>query len=236
MEKLSLNDNGTQFDVTLLKSERPTCTALFSVGSGGNPERHLALMQRLVAAGCTLVAPHFERLASPRPTETELLLRARRLRIALDSVARPSLPVIGIGHSIGASMLLALAGAEIWLGANEKLPIKPDERLSRLVLLTPATLFFQAPSALTSVQIPMQVWAGTKDVITPPAQSEMLRELIQSQSPVDLRIIEGAGHFSFINTLPPQTVDPLADREAFLEELASEICRFAIERPTTAGE
>jgi hypothetical protein len=41
-----------------------------------------------------------------------------------------------------------------------------------------------------------------------------------------VRRIQGAGHFSFMNVPPPNTVEPLAEREQFLARLTSEICGF----------
>jgi hypothetical protein len=41
----------------------------------------------LVERECSVAAPHFARLASPFPTDAELRLRARRLKVALDAVA-----------------------------------------------------------------------------------------------------------------------------------------------------
>jgi pimeloyl-ACP methyl ester carboxylesterase len=223
---VSLNDNGATFDVTYLGASKPVCIMVFAAGSGGNPERHLPLLASLAEHGCSVVAPHFERLASPQPTEEELLGRARRLRLALDFAARPDLPVTGVGHSIGATILLALAGAQLWLGPGQRVDVNPDERLARLVLMTPPTGFFQAPGALDGVSTPLQVWAGARDVITPPAQAEFLKRGFQDHVPVDLRVIDGAGHFSFMNTLPPQTVDPCPGRDTLLEELEVEIHRF----------
>jgi predicted dienelactone hydrolase len=226
MSKHSLTDQGVTFDVTLCEARKPACVVLFAVGSGGNPERHLPLLTSLAEQGCIVVAPHFERLASPKPTEEELLLRARRLRQGLDFALHSDLPVVGIGHSIGATVLLGLAGGQLWMGPGQKLDLKTDERLTRLVLITPPTGFFQAPVALDDVRIPLQVWAGSSDVITPPAQAIFLEEALGNRVPVDLRIINGAGHFSFMNTLPPQITDSLADRDAFLVDFTVEIQRF----------
>ncbi len=224
MNRLSLIDSGIPFDVTTLGAEKPSSIVLFSVGGGGNPERHLPLLISLAENGHKVVAPHFERLATSRPTKEELLLRARRLRMALDSAACPQLPVYGVGHSIGATMLLALGGGQIWLDPQQPLAITPDERIRRLVLMAPPTGFFQAPEALVRVRIPLQVWTGTNDSITPPAQAELLKRCLGDL--VDLRVVEGAGHFSFMNTLPPQVEDSLPEREVFLERLKIEIRRF----------
>jgi pimeloyl-ACP methyl ester carboxylesterase len=226
MGKHSLRDGTSSFDVAVLKPEQPSRVVLFAVGSGGNPERHAPLLAALVARGCMVVAPHFERLLSSSPTEEDLVLRARRLRLALDSVALPEVPIVGVGHSIGATMLLALAGGRVWMRAGQPVAIAPDERLERLVLMAPVTGFFQAPGALDAVRTPLLVWAGEHDTITPPAQAEFLQHALGERVPVDLRIVEGAGHFSFMNLPPPQTTEPLPDREAFLTRLTAEVCEF----------
>jgi pimeloyl-ACP methyl ester carboxylesterase len=180
----------------------------------------------LAERGCTVVAPHFERLLSPLPTDGELLRRARRLSIALGSVARPRVPVAGVGHSIGATMLLALAGGEVWMRPGQRLSIPPERCMDRLVLLAPATGFFQVPGALDAVSTPILAWAGTQDVVTPPAQARALERALGTRVPVEVRIVDGAGHFSFMNVPPPQTTEPLPDRDTFLAELVAEVCRF----------
>lgn len=119
-----------------------------------------------------------------------------------------------------------MAGGQIWMGPQQPLSIATDERLNRLVLMAPPTGFFQAPGALSAVGTPTQVWAGTNDVITPPGQAELLKQRLGIL--VDLRIIEGVGHFSFMNTLPPQTEDSLPERDVFLDRLAVEIRRFLL--------
>lgn len=226
MPSRELVDGADPFPATVLEPSAASRVVLFSVGAGGNPERHLPLLEALVERGCLVVAPHFERLVSPRPTEDNLSLRARRLRLALDSVARASLPVVGVGHSIGATMLLALAGARVWMRADGPLAIEADERLAKLVLLAPATGFFRAPGALDAVKTPISVWAGTNDSITPVAQAELLSSALAGRVPVDAHVREGAGHFSFMHLPPPATTEPLDDRDAFLSELTNEVCRF----------
>jgi pimeloyl-ACP methyl ester carboxylesterase len=225
MPNHSLKDGAEAFDVTLLEAATPARVVLFAVGGGGNPERHLPLLSALAADGCRVVAPHFERFTSPRPTEAQLLTRARRLRLALDSVARAGLPAVGVGHSIGATMLLALCGGRVWMGSEGPLPIAADARLERLVLLAPATSFFQAPAALDAVRAPIHAWAGTLDVITPVAQTQWLQQAIASGVAVEAHVCEGAGHFSFMHVPPPQTTEPLADRDAFLAQLTRDVCR-----------
>jgi alpha-beta hydrolase superfamily lysophospholipase len=228
MNRRSLPDGMESFDVTAFEVEQPTHLVLFAVGAGGNPERHGPLLAALAERGCAVIAPHVERLASPVPTDDHLLLRARRLQLALDAVARPDLPVVGVGHSIGAAVLLALAGGALWMRPGSPLPIARDERLQRLALLTPPTGFFRPPGALDAVHAPLLVWAGDQDEITPPAQAELLKRALGERVDVDLRVIAGAGHFSFMHAPPPHVTEPLADRDAFLAELTSELCRFVV--------
>ena len=226
MTKQTLQDGSEVFEVTVLRPAKPSCTVLFAVGGGGDPRRHLPLLESLAEYGCTVVAPHFERLLSPSPAEDQLLLRARRLRLALDSVAGPEATVAGVGHSIGTTMLLALAGAKAWMGPGHPLLITADTRIHRLVLLAPATAYFQAPGALDGVNTPILAWAGTEDTITPPVQAELLRDALGTRVPVQLRVTTGAGHFTFMNVPPPQSTESLPNRDAFLQELTAEVCGF----------
>jgi pimeloyl-ACP methyl ester carboxylesterase len=226
MERSLLQDGTASFEISVLERKQPSRVVLFAVGGGGNPERHAPLLTALAERGCSVVAPHFDRFVSPSPSADDLLLRARRLRLALDSIARPGVPIVGVGHSIGATVLLALAGGQVWMRAGEPLPIAADDRLERLALMAPATGFFQAPGALDAVRIPLLVRAGTNDTITPPAQAEFLERALGQRVPVDLQTIEGAGHFSFMNAPPPHTTEPLPDRDAFLARLTEEIGEF----------
>jgi hypothetical protein len=226
VSRITLHDGAESFDITALEATHPSHVVLFAVGGGGNPERHLPLLKYLADRGCTVVAPHFERLASSHPTQGELLLRGRRLSLALDSVACHGLLVAGVGHSIGATMLLGLAGGQVWMHSGQCLPVIPDGRLERLALLAPATGFFQAPGALDAVSTPLRVWVGTADAMTPPVQTMFLKHTLGARVPVEVTIVEGAGHFSFMNEPPPQMPEPHPNREAFLVTLAAELCGF----------
>lgn len=201
---------------------------LFAVGAGGQPERYATLLSALAEFGCTVVAPHFERLASPVPREADLALRARRLSLALDAFIQPGATVTGVGHSIGAATLVALAGAQMWLGPGRRVNIAPDSRLTRLALLASPTGFFQAPGALDAVRVPILAWVGSEDSITPPAQTEWLAHAMRDWQTVDVRVTDGAGHFSFMDLLPPQTTEPLLNKQAFLREHSSEVCKFVV--------
>jgi alpha-beta hydrolase superfamily lysophospholipase len=223
----TLADGAETFEVEVLPAADPEGIVLFGVGGGGDPRRHAPLLDNLARAGLTVVAPHFARLAGPRATSEEVILRARRLRAALATVERPDLSVVGIGHSIGAATLLGLAGARMWRDASGPLPIGPEPRLVRLALLAPPTGFFGAPGALAAVGVPLLVIAGSDDTVTPPAESEFLHRALAGQVAVELHVAQGAGHFSFMDVPPPDTVEPLADREGFLDRLAETLAEFA---------
>lgn len=229
MRTLTLNDGDGDFEVTVLDVAAASRMVLFAAGAGGNPQRHQPLLNALAEGGCSVVAPHFERLASPTPAVDVLHLRALRLRLALELVARPELPVAGVGHSIGGTMLLALAGAQAWTRARERAEIARDRRLDRLALVAPAMDFFGAPGALDRVQGAMVIWTGTLDALSSPAQAQRLSEALGPDAQADIRVIDGAGHFSFMHDPPPHTTQPLPDRAAFLAELTRDVCRFVID-------
>ncbi|HSC88962.1 MAG TPA: hypothetical protein VLC09_16885 [Polyangiaceae bacterium] len=229
MQNITLRDQGDTFQVSRIEVEAPSRLVLFAVGAGGNPERHEGLLNALAERGASVVAPHFERMLSPYPSEDLLVLRARRLRLALAAASRPGLATVGLGHSIGAASLLALAGGTMWLsphGQPRTLPIEREPRLARVGLLAPAAGFFQAPGALDSVEVPLRLWSGELDTSSPPGAAYALQKLKCTAAEFDVRVLEGAGHYSFMNVLPPQVVDTLSDRERFLEELARDVGAF----------
>jgi predicted dienelactone hydrolase len=229
MQTKILEDGTASFKVSVHEATINSPVILFAVGAGGHPERHATLLDTLAESGCMIVAPHFERLASPVPREEELTLRARRLSLALDALVQPGTTAAGVGHSIGAAILVALAGAQMWLGPGRRVNnIAPDSRLTRLALLAPPTEFFQAPGALNAVRVPILAWVGSADNITPPTQIERLAHAMRDWQTVDVRVTDGAGHFSFMDILPPQTTEPLPNKQAFLREYSCEICKFLV--------
>jgi hypothetical protein len=224
---LELNDGSTRFPVTVFEASEPACTGLFAVGAGGNPLRHAGLLRDLANRGCTLIAPHCPMLSSPVPSKDELVARIRQLELAAEQCARGNQPLVGVGHSIGAVCLLTLAGAEPWT-VSGRVEFKSQRSFSRLALLTPPTGFFRAPDALTQVRSELYVRAGAEDSITPPEQAWFLQEALDRQTTVELRVDEAAGHFTYMDELPPTVSDPHPDRSAFLSELALDLARFLV--------
>jgi hypothetical protein len=86
--------------------------------------------------------------------------------------------------------------------------------------------FFGSTHALDDVQVPMQIWSGTLDTITPPEQIEIPKQALGHKNKLDCHFIDGAGHFSFMNIFPPNIVDTVADREKFLNLLTNKVCRY----------
>ncbi len=226
MQTQILQDGAESFEVSVYEATSVSPVVLFAVGSGGQPTRHTSLLNSLAKSGFMVVAPHFERLTTPMPGEADLVLRARRLSLALDAFVQPGATLVGVGHSIGAATLIALAGAQMWLGPDRRVNIAPDSRLTRLALLASPTGFFQAPGALDAVKVPILAWVGSEDSITPPSQTEWLAHAMSDSQTVDVRITEGAGHFSFMDQPPPHTTEPLPNKQAFLREHSSEVCKF----------
>lgn len=222
-----LQEGAEAYKVSVHEADKHSPVVLFAAGSGGHPERYSNLLKVLIKSEFTLIAPHFERIVSPIPQEKELTLRARHLSLALDAFSQ-SRVITGVGHSIGATILLALAGGQIWLGPDRHVEITRDDRLVRIALLAPPTEFFQAPGALDAVRVPILAWVGSKDNITPPAQSEWLAQALPESKTVDLRITEGAGHFSFMDSAPPNTAEPLKNKHEFIHYYSTEISKFVV--------
>jgi pimeloyl-ACP methyl ester carboxylesterase len=226
MTTSSTKNNVDGFDVTVLRPDAVVRCVLFAAGRGGNPTRHLGLLHTLAARGALVVAPHFEMLESPVPTKAELMERGRRLALAMHRYGLPDLPIGGVGHSIGAVVLLMLAGAAAVTLAGDPVIFTAERSFDRLVLMTPPTDFFRSPGALAPITIPLQVWVGGKDRITPPAQAGFLKAALAGRAHVDVRLVEDAGHFTFMNELPPGVTDSHPARGAFLQSLGDEVSRF----------
>jgi hypothetical protein len=223
-KQIVLKDGAEEFPVSICQGPDASRTVLFAVGGGGNPCRHAPLLNMLAEQGCTVVAPHFERMTSHLVSASSLAQRVRRVCLALDCVTRVDEPIYGVGHSIGSAILIGLVGGQMWMHDGTQLDFEAEKRIQRMVLFTPAMDFFAAPGALDEVCTPIQAWAGLLDSVTPPSQTEFLKNSLGSL--VDARFIEGAGHFSFMNELPPNVVDTVDEREHFLAKLNLEVSKF----------
>ncbi|MDX3803115.1 hypothetical protein [Streptomyces sp. AK04-3B] len=199
---------------------------LFAAGAGGDPERHRPLLEHLAAHDCQVIAPRFEPFAAREATTAELVARPAGLIEALHRWAPEDAPVVVVGHSIGGWAGLCLAGATPWGRDGRPLDVPHEPRVSRLVLYTPAAGWFAAPGALDAVKASMLVYAGERDTVTPVEQAVLLQG---APAEVDLRVVPGAGHFSFMNTPPPGMAEAEGfDHARFLTDLAQATLEFVI--------
>ncbi|MCK0553194.1 alpha/beta hydrolase [Pantoea ananatis] len=225
-EKLQLELEEQNFDVTLFQVRDATACILFSAGLGGSPLRHIGLIETFSRHGISVVAPHFELLASPFPTKAELTERVKRLDLAAQRFCTHYASVSGVGHSLGAAILLIYAGARAWTIAREPVSFDGQKILNRLVLLTPPSDFFPTHKSLAAIHVPLQIWAGDKDLITPPSQAIFLHQLLSIHTSSELHIAENAGHFTFMDKLPPQVTEPHPSRNDFLLRLGETVSHF----------
>lgn len=228
MSKVSVQFGNSSIELFFSNPKRAKRAVIFAAGSGGNPERHKPLLESLIECNCSVIAPYFERIVSPMPSDEELEKRISSINAALNLLGNLKIPFLGVGHSIGAALLLGFAGGQMWTKSGKRLKIEPDKGFEKLVLFTPPTGFFQAPQSLDKVKIPIQLWAGSADKMTPLKEIEILANLIKLNSDVDFRIAEGAGHFSFMNSLPPSIEDTMKNRDDFIRGLVTDVCKYAI--------
>ncbi|MCM3923245.1 hypothetical protein ND748_16445 [Frankia sp. AiPs1] len=214
-------------DILTLGPSRPERVVLFAVGGGGDPQRHRPLLDHLAGHGCQVIAPRFERMVGQSPNRAQLLARPVGLVEALRQSAAGDAAVVAVGHSIGGWAALCLAGATPWERDGTPLDVPREPRVSRLALYAPATGWFAAPGALAAVTAPMLVYAAELDTVTPVDQAIRLKS---APADVELRVVPNAGHFSFMNSPPPDLADDGAgfDRDRFLRDLAQATLEFAL--------
>ncbi|MDR3265557.1 MAG: alpha/beta hydrolase [Synergistaceae bacterium] len=228
---------------------------LLSHGSGGAPVLYRTLALHLARNGFVVGMP--EHPGNNREDNTlngtieNLTGRPRHIRVALDwffgnemfaNALRPG-PVPVIGHSMGGYTALAVAGGipaalshEIPNGHSRPIPGTRDPRVGPLVLLAPATVWFRETGALAEVAAPILMFFGDRDSLTPPEfHAEIVLNGVPNRDKVRYRIVENAGHFSFLSpfppfmsnaSFPPSQDPPGFDRESFLSKLNAEVLDF----------
>lgn len=236
-----------------LPGEEPL--VMLSHGSGSSPLANRDLARALAQAGFVVGMPvHAGDNRDDRSLQgsvQNLQQRPRHLQSAIDAVlADPALfsggrplRVALVGHSLGAYTALALAGGQprtlpqVWPGGpTDTIAVAHDPRVSALVLLAPAAIWFHAPGALEAVRVPVLMLAGEQDTLTPPHHhAGLVAQQLPQAELLDSRLVPGAGHFSFLSVFPPEmrqpdfppAADPPGfDRSDFQEALAEEIVKF----------
>ena len=170
-----------------------------------------------------------------------------------------------IGHSMGGYTALAIAGGvptslpdESVDKLQNQLHVAHDNRIKALVLLAPATTWFSQKGALSDVTCPILVYVGNKDDSSCPGISiipqsklmpygyfvQLILDGISDRSKIQCKIVENAGHFSFLSPFPesmtnaafPPSQDPAGfNRKDFHDQLNAEVLEFLLHETHSNG-
>ncbi|OUJ76164.1 alpha/beta hydrolase family protein [Hymenobacter crusticola] len=227
---------------------------LISHGNGGSGMTHRLLAHYLARHGFVVGLPDHpfnNRLDNSwEKTVQNLTHRPRHLELAINELfenphvtkfLKPD--TVGlIGHSVGGYTALALAGGAPssfpWESADNQfhpIPTPTDSRVKALVLLAPAAMWFRAAGALHTIQAPTLLLTGEVDVHTPIEHAHVILNGVPDPAKVQHRVVENAGHFSFLSPFPEARVSPAFppsqdppgfDRASFHDELNAEVLAF----------
>ncbi|MBO2011455.1 alpha/beta hydrolase family protein [Hymenobacter negativus] len=227
---------------------------VISHGRGSSPFVYRTLAHYLARQGFVVGLPEHpgnnRRDNTWEGTTQNLVARPSHLRLAIQQLFKNQLFArvlkpdgIGvIGHSMGGYTALALAGGtptafphETVDGQEQLIAVVADTRIKALVLLAPATVWFRAQGALHGVDVPMLLLTAEKDEYTPFFHSQIVLEGVADKHKIEHRIIENAGHYSFLSPFPasmqsptflPSQEPPGFNRVRFQEGLHAEIAAF----------
>jgi predicted dienelactone hydrolase len=224
---------------------------VISHGNSGSPWVHRDLAANLALRGVIVALP--EHVGNSRSdnslegTQQNLLNRPRQLKLCVEAVhASEDLgPLIretfGIGHSIGGYTILAAAGAKPYAGPHESSsgevePLNVEHtNMSSIVVLAPATPWFQGDDSFSAFATPTLMITGGKDEITADFHTNVVQSRILDRNILTHKVVSGAGHFSFQSPFPPQMTNPRFppsqdpdgfDRAAYQLELLETVCQF----------
>lgn len=159
-----------------------------------------------------------------------------------------------IGHSIGANTALVLAGGipishvdyikkfgqTIHMGeTTQELHLPSDNRIRAVVLLSLTPGWFTGEKSLKNVNIPVFTINAEKDDYIPNTQTELFFNQTKDNPLFQNKIVQKAGHFSFLSPFPELIRDKVGnaakdpegfDREKFHIELSKDIINFLNEK------
>jgi len=231
----------------------PWPVAVISHGSGGSPLTHRDLARFLACEGFLVLLPEHpgnnrddNHLAN---TAAILAQRPRDVTAVLDWAGSaqgfPSevdLRRVGVvGHSLGGYTALTQAGGRAVAFARETpdhracpVAVTKDERVAALVLLAPAAAWFVPEDSLADVRTPILMLTGEHDLMVA-SHGDLIAARLPATTPLDSRVVERAGHYSFLAPFPPERTNPGFppsqdppgfDRVAFHDLLYPEIGAF----------
>jgi len=220
---------------------------VISHGNGGTAIIYRTIATHLAKNGYVVAIPEHpgnnRTDNSLEGTLENLVNRPRHIRLTIDAISSddrfgacvPPDNVAIIGHSMGGYTALAVAGGIPWTKDRQRVDVVPDPRVRALVLLTPATAWYRPEDALKNVTVPILMLIAEHDPYTPRWHADLVLAGIPGKNQVICRVIENAGHFSFLSPFPPRirnanfppSMDPEGfDREKFHDLLPGEILDF----------
>ena len=200
---------------------------LLSHGSGGSPWVYRTLAHYLARHGFIVGLP--EHPFNNRDNNTwadtlqNLEVRPRHLATAIHyffdhppfAGAIKSDAVGLIGHSMGGYTALALAGGVAALlpehspdGRIYQLPFHRERLLKALVLLAPATVWFQEVNSLVGVQTPTLLITAEKDLLAPAFHTRIILQGMADKQLLQHWEVPNAGHFCFLSPFPEAMTHP----------------------------